>query len=106
MPAPLLTLTTDFGEGSPYAAAVTGVTLGLNPVAQLVALSNQLPPQDIAQASFFLTAALPYFPRDTMHVSVVDPGVGTERALLYVEVAGQRLLVPDNGCWTRLILAG
>src|SRR5438067_9657108 len=106
MPAPLVTLTTDFGEDSPYVAAVKGVILSVNPDARLLDLGHQLPPQDIPHASFFLTAAIPYFPPGTLHVVVVDPGVGTERALLYVEVGGQRLLAPDNGCWTRLIAAG
>jgi S-adenosylmethionine hydrolase len=100
MPDPLITLTTDFGASSPYVAAVKGVILGINPRARLVDLSHQVPPQDLPYAAFFLAAALPYFPPGTLHVIVVDPGVGTERALLYVEAAGQRLLVPDNGCWT------
>src|SRR6266481_278610 len=103
MPGPLLTLTTDFGDDSPYVAAMKGVILSINPDVRLVDLSHQITPQNIANASFFLTAALPYFPSNTLHVIVVDPGVGTERALLYVEVAGQRLLVPDNGCWTGMI---
>src|SRR5262245_62129553 len=106
MPAPLVTLTTDFGEDSPYVAAMKGVILSINPDVRLVDLSHQIPPQDIPSASFFLTAAIPYFPPNTLHVIVVDPGVGTKRALLYVEAGGQRLLVPDNGCWTRLIAAG
>jgi S-adenosylmethionine hydrolase len=79
-----------------------GIVLGLNPSARLVDLSRQIPPQNIRHAAFFLAAALPYFPPGTLHLIVVDPGVGTERALLYVEVLGQRLLAPDNGCWTLL----
>jgi S-adenosyl-L-methionine hydrolase (adenosine-forming) len=97
---PLLTLTTDFGEGSPYVAAMKGVVLSLNPRARLLDLSHRIPPQDLRHAAFFLRSALAYFPPETLHVIVVDPGVGTERAALYVEAAGQRLLVPDNGCWT------
>lgn len=99
-----ITLTTDFGEASPYVAALKGVILDVNPTARLLDLSHRIPPQDIRHAAFFLRHALPYFPRGTIHVIVVDPGVGSDRALLYVEVAGQRLLVPDNGCWT--LLAG
>jgi S-adenosylmethionine hydrolase len=98
----LITLTTDFGEGSPYVAAMKGVILSINPRARPLDLSHALGPQDLRQAAFFLRSALPYFPPGTLHVVVVDPGVGTERAALYVEVAGQRLLVPDNGCWTEL----
>jgi S-adenosylmethionine hydrolase len=106
MPGPLVTLTTDFGEDSPYAAAMKGVILGINPDARLLDLSHQIPPQDLRHAAFFLAAAVPYFPPGTLHVVVIDPGVGTGRAILYVETAGQRLLVPDNGCWTKLIREG
>jgi len=100
----LITLTTDFGDGSPYVAAMKGVILGINPEARLLDLSHRIPPQDVRHAAFFLREALPYFPREALHVIVVDPGVGTERSLLYVEV-GPRLLVPDNGCWTDLARA-
>src|SRR3954447_11602409 len=100
MPDPIITLTTDFGTDSPYVAAMKGVILGINPDARLVDLSHQIPPQDLRHAAFFLAGALPYFPAGVIHVVVVDPGVGTERAVLYVEVGGHRLVVPDNGCWT------
>lgn len=99
----LITLTTDFGEASPYVAAMKGVILTLQPNARLIDLTHSIPPQDIAHAAFFLRDCVPYFPTGTLHVIVVDPEVGTQRALLYVEVNGQRLLVPDNGCWTTLI---
>lgn len=102
MSDPLITLTTDFGEDSPYVAAMKGVILTLNPAARLLDLSHQIPPQDLRHTAFFLKEAIPYFPPGTLHVIVVDPGVGTERKLLYVEVDRQRLLVPDNGCWTLL----
>jgi S-adenosylmethionine hydrolase len=102
MSDPLITLTTDFGEGSPYVAAMKGVILGLNPQARLVDLGHRIPPQDVRHAAFFLCATVPYFPASALHVVVVDPGVGTSRALLYVELGQHRLLVPDNGCWTEL----
>ena len=106
MADPLITLTTDFGEESPYVAAMKGVILGINPAARLVDLTHQVPPQDVCYAAFFLAGAVPYFPAGTLHVIVVDPGVGSERAILYVEAEGQRLLVPDNGCWTSLLNPG
>jgi S-adenosyl-L-methionine hydrolase (adenosine-forming) len=96
----ILTLTTDFGTKAPYVAAMKGVIVALNPVARLIDLSHDIPPQNVRHAAFFLAAALPYFPPGTIHVVVVDPGVGTERAILYVELGTQRLLAPDNGCWT------
>src|SRR3954454_24532173 len=102
MPDPIITLTTDFGADSPYVAAMKGVILGINPTARLVDLSHQIPPQDLRHEAYFLATTIPYFPREALHVVVVDPGVGTERALLYVDMAGHRLLVPDNGCWTAL----
>jgi S-adenosyl-L-methionine hydrolase (adenosine-forming) len=103
MAAPLVTLTTDFGLRSPYVAAMKGAILSVNAAANLVDLCHNVPPQDLRFCNLFLRAALPFFPLGTLHVVVVDPGVGTERALLYVEVAGQRLIVPDNGCWTALL---
>ena len=100
--APIITLTTDFGEASSYVAAMKGVILGINPAARLVDLSHAIPPQDVRHAAFFLASAIPYFPAEAWHVVVVDPGVGSDRALLYVELNGHRLLAPDNGCWTWL----
>jgi S-adenosylmethionine hydrolase len=102
MAASLITLTTDYGTASPYAAAMKGVILSLNPEARIIDLSHAIPPQDVRHAAFFLASALPHFPPDALHVVVVDPGVGGEREILYVEVGAQRLLVPDNGCWTFL----
>jgi S-adenosylmethionine hydrolase len=96
----LVTLTTDFGQGSCYVAGLKGAILQVNPAARLLDLSHAIPPQDLLFASFFLRAAVPFFPVGTLHLIVVDPGVGTDRAILYVELGGQRLLVPDNGCWT------
>src|SRR5207244_1019242 len=88
MPEPVITLTTDFGEESPYVAAMKGVILGINPSARIIDLSHQIPPQNLSYAAFFLSGSIPYFPHDLLHIVVVDPGVGTERALLYVEVDG------------------
>jgi S-adenosylmethionine hydrolase len=106
MPESLITLTTDFGTGSPYVAAVKEVILSINPRAKVVDLSHTVPPQDVDHAAFFLASCLPYFPPEALHVVVVDPGVGSDRALLYIEVAGRRLLAPDNGCWTFLESGG
>jgi S-adenosyl-L-methionine hydrolase (adenosine-forming) len=99
----IITLTSDFGEDSPYAAALKGVILAVNPQARLIDLSHSIPPQDIQHAAFFLEEAIPLFPKEALHVVVVDPGVGTERPILYVEVGGHRLIAPDNGCWTLLL---
>ncbi len=102
MPDPTITLTTDFGDGSPYVAAVKGVLLGRNPWVRVIDLTHAIPPQDLHHTAYFLASAIPYFPPGPIHVVVVDPGVGSERALLYVELDEHRLLVPDNGCWTTI----
>lgn len=102
MPDPIITLTSDFGTEPPYVAAMKGVLLGVNPRARLVDLSHEVPPQDILHGAFFLAEAVPTFPTEVIHVAVVDPGVGTERALLYMEIDGHRLLLPDNGLATLL----
>jgi S-adenosyl-L-methionine hydrolase (adenosine-forming) len=102
MADPIVTLTTDFGTESPYVAAVKGVLLGIDPTIRVIDLSHDISPRDVRQAAYFLASALPYFPKTALHLVVVDPGVGTERAILYVEVGDCRLLVPDNGCWTFL----
>lgn len=99
----LITLTTDFGAGSCYAAAMKGVMYSTDPDIKLVDLTHDIPPQDLQHTAYFLQATALYFPPNTLHVVVVDPGVGSERAILYVELNQQRLLVPDNGCWTGLI---
>lgn len=103
VPDATITLTTDFGNESPYVAAMKGSILAVNPAARILDLSHQIPPQDVRHAAFFLAAAIPYFPPSAIHVVVVDPGVGSERAILYVEVNGRPLLVPDNGCWTCIL---
>jgi S-adenosylmethionine hydrolase len=98
----IVTLTTDFGTDSPYVAAIKGVILGINPQVRLLDLSHQIPPQNLRHAALFLKDSIPCFPRGIIHVVVVDPGVGSDRALLYADTGGHQLLVPDNGCWTPL----
>jgi S-adenosyl-L-methionine hydrolase (adenosine-forming) len=100
--APIITLTTDFGAASPYVAAMKGVILRINPAVQLVDLSHAIPPQNIAHAGFFLAGAVPYFPLSALHLVVVDPGVGSERSILCVDLGGHLLLGPDNGFWSPL----
>ena len=100
--APIITLTTDFGEGSPYVAAMKGVVLSINPTARLVDLTHAIAPQDIRQAAIALAEVTPLFPAGTIHVAVVDPGVGTSRAIVYAEIGDQRYIGPDNGLFSRL----
>jgi len=99
---PLITLTTDFGLSAPYVAVMKGVIYALCPSAEVVDLTHTIRPQNIQQAAYFLATAVPYFPAGTIHVCVVDPGVGTARAALYTQVDGQHLVGPDNGLFTLL----
>jgi hypothetical protein len=100
---PIITLTTDFGEDSPYVAAVKGAILTVNPAARILDLSHQIPAQDLHHAAFFLAEAIPFFPPGVIHVVIVDPGVGTERNLISVELGPHRILSPDNGVLTLLL---
>lgn len=94
---PLVTLLTDFGASDPYVAAMKGVILSQCPRARLVDISHQVPPHDILAGAMVLAEAAPYFPPETVHVVVVDPGVGTDRRILAGKFGGQRFLFPDNG---------
>lgn len=96
----IVTLLTDFGTRDPYVAAMKGVLLGAAPKAQIVDISHEIPPHDVLAASFVLAQAAPYFPKDTLHVVVVDPGVGTDRRLLAARMGQQTFLMPDNGIIT------
>ena len=97
MPGPVITLLTDFGLADPYLGVMKGVILGINPRVSLVDLTHDVPPQDILQGAFLLGTAWRYFPNGTVHLAVVDPGVGTERQPLLLEAQGHFFLAPDNG---------
>ncbi len=96
-PAPLITLTTDLGVKDAYVGVMKGVILGINPSATIVDLCHEIEPQNIRQAAFLLHISCPYFPKDAIHIVVVDPGVGTKRRLLLVISPLGRFLAPDNG---------
>src|SRR5688572_844364 len=96
MPA-IVTLTTDFGDRDGYVGAMKGVILSRAPGVVLVDITHAVPPHDIAAAANALADAAPFFPPGTVHVAVVDPGVGGERAAVVVAAAGQLFVGPDNG---------
>jgi S-adenosylmethionine hydrolase len=102
---PILTLLTDFGTQDEYVGVMKGVILSIAPDVRLVDLSHQIPPQDVRRAAFLLTSAVPYFPPDTVHLAVVDPGVGTERRPLAVRTPAGTFVGPDNGLFS-WVLAG
>jgi len=100
---PIITLTTDFGLTDAYVAAMKGVMLGINPEAKLVDICHTIKPQNIAQAAFVLSRAYPFFPEGTIHVVVVDPGVGTERRAIILRTKSADFVAPDNGVLSYVI---
>lgn len=97
MPAPILTLTTDFGLSDHYAGTMKGVILGICRRAHLVDISHDVSPYAIAEGAYLIAQAYRYFPPKTVHVVVVDPGVGSDRRPILMEAAGQYFVAPDNG---------
>jgi S-adenosylmethionine hydrolase len=93
----VVTFTTDFGCADPYAGAMKGVVLSLAPDAVLVDISHEVPARDIARGALTLEQAARWFPPGTIHVAVVDPGVGGTRAEVVVAAAGAYFVGPDNG---------
>lgn len=94
---PIITLTTDFGLEDGYVGAMKGVILAINPDAAIVDLSHQIAPQNVRQAAYVLAAAYPHFPPGTIHMIVVDPGVGSKRRAIALETPTARFVAPDNG---------
>jgi S-adenosylmethionine hydrolase len=96
----VLTLTTDFGIGGPYVAALKGVLLGLAPGTQIVDVCHTISPQNILEGAFVLAGIVDSFPARTIHLVVIDPGVGTDRKLIATKLADQWFVLPDNGLIT------
>ncbi|MEM3613504.1 MAG: SAM-dependent chlorinase/fluorinase [Candidatus Bathyarchaeia archaeon] len=94
---PFITLTTDFGLADPYVAEIKAVILGINPSVQIVDISHQIEKFNIRMGAYILASAAPYFPEGTIHVAVVDPGVGTKRKPILVETESGFFVGPDNG---------
>jgi len=99
----ILTLTTDFGTDGPYVAAVKGVILGLAPGTQLIDVTHTVSPQNIMEGAFVLAGIVDAFPKGTVHLVVIDPGVGTDRRLIAVALADQWFVLPDNGLISALV---
>lgn len=97
---PLVTLTTDFGTRDPYVAAMKGVVADICPNAYILDLTHEIAPQDVLEAAIFLAGACDCFPPNTIHVAVVDPGVGSDRRPVAVRAGGQTYVCPDNGMLT------
>ncbi len=99
----LITLLSDFGLNDVYVGVMKGVIAQINPTLTIIDLTHEVPPQNIQSAQFNLISAYPYFPTGTVHVAVVDPGVGGARRPIAVERTDGILIGPDNGIFTGLL---
>src|ERR1035438_6588058 len=97
MRKPILTLTTDFGLSDHYVGTMKGVILSICPEARIVDITHGVKAFEIGEGAYAIAQAYRYFPKNTVHVVVVDPGVGTARRPILVEAGGQYFLGPDNG---------
>jgi len=101
---PIITLITDFGLHDPFVGIMKGVILSICPSARLVDLTHDVAPQDILGGALALEAGWPYFPEGTVHLAVVDPGVGSARRALAIRARGHCLVGPDNGLLTPALM--
>lgn len=102
-PSGLITLLTDFGDRDAFVASMKGVILTINPQATIVDLSHQVPPHSVEDAAYLLNSCYRYFPNGTVHVAVVDPGVGSARRPLIAQSERYLFLAPDNGLLTPIL---
>jgi S-adenosylmethionine hydrolase len=100
MSRPVITLTTDFGYGGHFVGAMKGVILKILPEANIVDITHDIRPFDLLEGALTIAAAAPFYPAGTIHVVVVDPGVGTARRPILAEADGQFFVAPDNGVLT------
>ena len=98
----ILTLTTDFGTRDAYVPAMKGTILDIAPDLTLVDITHQISPQDVMEGAFVLANAVPYFPDDTIHLVVIDPGVGTDRRAVAVQMGDHWFVGADNGLFSLL----
>jgi len=103
MPTKIITLTTDFGLKDPYVAEMKAVILSISPKTKIVDITHKIEKFNIRMGAYTLAAAYPYFPKGTIHVAVIDPGVGTKRKAILVQTKNAHFIGPDNGV---LALAG
>ena len=97
MPSKIITLTTDFGLQDPYAAEMKAAILSISPNAVIVDITHEIAKFNIRMGAYVLASAVPYFPEGSVHVAVVDPGVGTQRRPILIQTKQGFLVGPDNG---------
>lgn len=90
-------LLSDFGMNDPFVAAMKGVLLSRAPGLTIIDITHQVPPQDVQTAAFYLMTAIPYMPKSTLFMTVVDPTVGTGRGIVWAKTADHQFIAPDNG---------
>lgn len=100
----IITLTTDFGNKDHYVGSMKGVIYSINPDAIISDVTHEIPAHDVFSAAFILRSFIPYFPRQTIHMVVVDPGVGSGRKPIVLEADEKFFVGPDNGVFTYVIL--
>ena len=100
---PVITLLTDFGVDDEYVGSMKGVVLSIAPEVTLVDISHHIDPQDIVQAAYLIASTYGYFPKNTVHLVVVDPGVGSDRSIIAVRTETQYFVAPDNGVLTFIL---
>src|SRR3954463_16396750 len=105
MQHPIVTLTTDFGTRDHFVGVMKGVIRSICPGAHVTDISHEVQPFEIAEGAFLISQAYRYFPPKTVHVVVVDPGVGSARRPILVEAAGQFFVAPDNGGFSMIYSA-
>jgi S-adenosylmethionine hydrolase len=101
--SPVITLTTDFGTSDLYVGVMKGVILSINPRAQIIDITHAIPPQDVYAAAFLIDSAYRYFPTGTIHVVVVDPGVGSSRRAIACQTETATFVCPNNGVLTHIL---
>jgi len=99
----VITLLTDFGLSDAYVGVMKGVIAQSNPTLTVIDLTHQIPPQNIAAARFNLMNVVPYFPKGTVHIAVVDPGVGSQRRGIAIQIDAGFLVGPDNGLFSGVL---
>ena len=97
MPTKIITLTTDFGLKDPYVAEMKAVILSISPKTKIVDITHEIEKFNIRMGAYTLAAACPYFPKGTIHVAVIDPGVGTKRKAILIQTRNSYFIGPDNG---------
>ncbi len=100
---PIITLTTDFGTKDGFVGTMKGVIWGICPAARIADISHEISPQNVLEGAFALWRAYSFFPPETVHVAVIDPGVGTNRRALAARIGKHSFIGPDNGLFTPII---